>query len=280
MGNHKIHLQALAIFLLADHFMNMKPTKHSEPSIKYELKDRIAFITINLAENLNAMNPESAEELGKAWVKFRDDEKALVAIISGAGKKSFCVGYEMSPEALSISGAMGSMVTVPTSHNIWKPTIAAIQGYCLAGGWWIAQECDIRIAATDAQFGIPQVKWGLMPAFSASLPKHLSPGHALELLLVGDRIDAKRAYEMGFVNYLVSSDQVMPRAIELARKICENGPIAIRKAKELFYKGRHLNDKDAMDLTWRLFEENETSKDCQEGVKAFNEKRKPNFKGR
>jgi enoyl-CoA hydratase/carnithine racemase len=257
----------------------MKTKENPKTAITYEEKERIAFITINLAENLNAINPESAEELGRAWIRFRDDEKALVAIISGAGKKSFCVGYEMSPEALSISGAMGSMVTVPTYHNIWKPTIAAIQGYCLAGGWWIAQECDIRISATDAQFGIPQVKWGLMPAFSASLPKHLSPGHALELLLVGDRIDAKRAYEMGFVNYLVSSDQVMPRAIELAGKICENGPIAIRKAKELFYRGRHLNDKSAMDLTWRLFNENEKSEDCQEGIKAFKEKRKPNFKG-
>lgn len=257
----------------------MESIEKTDPAIKYEVKDRIAFITINLPENLNALNPGSAEELGKAWIRFRDDESALVAIISGAGEKAFCVGYEMSPEALSISGAMSSTVTVPTSHEIWKPTIAAIKGYCLAGGWWIAQECDIRVAADDSEFGIPQVKWGLMPAFSASLPRHLSPGHALELLLVGDRIDAKRAYEIGFVNYLVTAEQVMPRASELAKRICENGPLAVRKAKEVFYRARALNDKEATDLTWRLFEENEKSEDCKEGVMAFLENRKPNFRG-
>lgn len=258
----------------------METNKHSELAIKYDVKERIAFITINLPEKLNALNPESAEELGKAWVRFRDDEKALAAIISGSGEKAFCVGYEMSQEALSISGAMGSTVTVPTFHDIWKPAIAAIKGYCLAGGWWIAQECDIRIAAIDAQFGIPQVKWGLMPAFSASISRHLPPGHALELLLMGERIDAKRAYEMGFVNCLVSADQVMPKAIEMARKICENGPLAVRKAKEVFYKARALSHKEAMGLTWKLFEENEKSEDCQEGVRAFQDKRRPKFKGR
>lgn len=258
----------------------MESIEKTDPAIKYEVKDRIAFITINLPENLNALNPGSAEELGKAWIRFRDDESALVAIISGAGEKAFCVGYEMSPEALSISGAMSSTVTVPTSHEIWKPTIAAIKGYCLAGGWWIAQECDIRIAADDSEFGIPQVKWGLMPAFSVSLEKNLSPGYALEILLSGDRISAKRAYEMGFVNYLVSKAKVMPRAIELAENICGNGPIAVRKAKELFYRGRYLNDRKAMELTWRFLEENEKSEDCKEGVMAFQEKRKPMFRGR
>jgi enoyl-CoA hydratase/carnithine racemase len=250
-----------------------------DTAIKYEVKDRIAFITINVPQSLNALNPQSADELGRAWVKFRDDGEALVGIICGSGGKAFCVGYEMSPEALTLSGARSAMMTVPTYHEIWKPTIAAIKGYCLAGGWWIAQECDIRIAATDAQFGIPQVKWGLMPAFSASLERNLMPGHALELLLVGDRIDAKKAYEIGFVNYLVRADQVVPKAMELAKKICDNGPIAVKKAKELFYRARSLNEKDTDNLTWRLFEENETSEDCQEGVRAFMEKRKPTYKG-
>jgi len=110
----------------------MESIEKTDPAIKYEVKDRIAFIIINRPDSLNALNQESAEELWKAWIRFRDDERAPVAIISGAGGKAFSVGYEMSPEALSISGSMGSTVTVPTAHDIWKPTIAAIMGYCLA----------------------------------------------------------------------------------------------------------------------------------------------------
>lgn len=249
-------------------------------AITYEVRERTAFITINRPERLNALTPESAQELGAAWLEFKRDDSALSAIITGAGDKAFCVGYEVTPDALALSAARLSTATVPTSHDIWKPTIAAIKGYCLAGGWWIAQECDLRVAAEDAEFGITQVKWGLMPAFTASLSKHLPSGLALELLLVGERVKARRAWEMGFVNYVVPRNQVMDRAAELARKIGENGPLAVRKAKELFYKGRTMEGKEAVDLTWELFAENEATEDCREGVHAYLEKRKPLYKGR
>jgi hypothetical protein len=155
----------------------------------------VALITINRPAALNALTPESARALGKAWERFRDDAEAWAAVITGAGEKAFCVGYEMSPEALALEGAKASVATIPTHFDITKPVIAAINGYCVAGGWWIAQECDLRVAVETAQFGITQVKWGLMPAFTATLSRHLLPGHALELLLTGKRISARRAYE-------------------------------------------------------------------------------------
>ena len=251
-----------------------------ENEILYEQKGRIAVITINRPAALNALTPDSARELGKAWERFRDDAEAWVAVITGAGEKAFCVGYEMSPEALALEGAKASVATIPTHFDITKPVIAAINGYCIAGGWWIAQECDLRVAAETAQFGITQVKWGLMPAFTATLSRHLLPGHALELLLTGKRISARRAYEMGFVNEVVPPGKALERAMEIAEVICENGPIAVRMSKELFYKGRTLSEEAAFELTWRRYAENETTRDAREGVQAYTERRKPKFENK
>lgn len=245
--------------------------------ILYEQSGKVAVITINREWALNALTPKSAKQLGDAWKRFRDDDSAWIAVITGTGDKAFCAGYEMSPEALSLEGAKESVATIPTTFNIWKPTIAAINGYCIAGGWWIAQECDLRIASKSAQFGITQVKWGLMPAFSATLSRHLLPAHALELLLTGKRISARRAYEIGFVNEVVPNGKALKRAMEVAETICANGPIAAWMSKELFYKGRTLSKEEAFDLTWKRYAENEATQDAQEGVKAYIEKRKPKF---
>ena len=245
--------------------------------ILYEKTGRVAVITINRETALNALTPASARELGRAWERFRDDPEAWAAVITGAGERAFCVGYEMSSDALALKGAQESIATIPTHFGITKPVIAAINGYCVAGGWWIAQECDLRVASETAEFGITQVKWGLMPAFTATLSKHLLPGHALELLLTGKRISAKRAYEIGFVNEVTPAGKAMERAMEIAEAICANGPIAVRMSKELFYKGRMIPDKEAFELTWQRYAENEATRDAQEGIQAYLEKRKPRF---
>ncbi len=245
--------------------------------VLYTRTDRVVVITLNREPTLNALTPASARELGEAWRKFRDDHEAWVAVITGAGDRAFCVGYEMSPKALALEGAKESVVTIPTYLGIRKPVIAAINGYCIAGGWWIAQECDLRIAAETAQFGITQVKWGLVPAFATTLSRHLLPGHALELLLTGKRISARRAYEIGFVNEVVPQGRALERAMEIAEEICANGPIAVRISKELYYKGGTLSECEAFELTWQRYAENEATHDAKEGIRAYIERRKPKF---
>jgi enoyl-CoA hydratase/carnithine racemase len=169
---------------------------------------------------------------------------------------------------------------LPSSHEIWKPIIAAVTGYCLGGGWLLAQDCDLRVAAEDAQFGIPEPKWNLVTTFSGILHRYLPPAVALECLFVGDRISGKRAYEIGFVNRAVPKDRVMSIATELAEKIGANGPIGLRRAKELFYRGMELTRHQIMGVTWHLLAEGLELEDTKEGFRAFLEKRKPDYKGR
>jgi enoyl-CoA hydratase len=249
--------------------------------VDYEVRNRIAYITINRPERLNAYTKGFFRELPETWERFREDEDALVAIITGAGERAFCVGYDISDAALTLSELQHSPMIIPTSHEIWKPIIAAIKGYCVAGGFWIASACDLRVAAEDAEFGIPEAKWSIFATLNIPEPlyQNLPPAIALELLLLGDRISARRAYEIGFLNRLVPADQVMGAAVELAEKLCTNGPLAIRKDKELFYKSRMLNRKQIEELNWQLQAEILRSEDNLEGMRAYLEKRKPEYKG-
>lgn len=250
--------------------------------IDYKVKNRIAFITINRPERFNAYTKEFFNELPETWERFRDDEDALVAIIAGAGERAFCVGYDLTSGPLSLPELKRSPMIVPTSHDIWKPIIAAIKGYCVAGGLWIASACDLRVAAEDAEFGIPEAEWSIFATLNVPEPmyQNLPPAIALEMLLLGTRISARRTYEIGFVNKIVPSPQVMETAIGLAEKLCANGPLAIKKNKELFYKSRMMNRQQIAQLTWQLQAEILKSEDNTEGLKAYLEKRRPIYKGK
>jgi enoyl-CoA hydratase/carnithine racemase len=248
--------------------------------VRYQVEDGIAFITIDRPDKLNAYSKEFFDELPAVWKRFRSDEDASVAIITGEGEKAFCIGYDLSGGPLSLADLKRSPMIVPTSHQIWKPIIAAVKGYCVAGGFWIASACDLRVASEDAEFGIPEVEWGIFAILNIPEPiyQNLPPAIALELLLLGKRINARRAYEIGFVNRVVPSEDVMETAIGLARQLSSNGPSAVRRHKELFYKSRFMNRQDIDELNWRFQAETLGSEESNEGLRAYLEKRKPRYK--
>jgi enoyl-CoA hydratase/carnithine racemase len=247
--------------------------------VKYRVENGIAFITIDRPDKLNAYTKEFFDELPAVWTRFRNDEDASVAIITGEGEKAFCIGYDLSSGPLSLSDLKRSPMIVPTSHEIWKPIIAAIKGYCVAGGFWIASACDLRVAAEDAEFGIPEVEWGIFAILNIPEPiyQNLPPAIALELLLLGKRINARRAYEIGFVNRIVPSEDVMETSIELARQLSSNGPATVKRHKELFYRSRFMNRQDISEMNWRFQAEALGSEESREGLKAYLEKRKPQY---
>ncbi|RME76925.1 MAG: hypothetical protein D6785_13205 [Planctomycetota bacterium] len=258
----------------------------------FEKQGPIAILTLNRPEARNAIDPEMRKELITAWTQFRDDEDLWVAIITGTGEKAFCAGadlkrmgefYSLNPhkrrEKLEKEPGLGG---ITRNLPIWKPIIAAINGAALGGGLELALSCDIRIASENAILGLPEVKWGIMPGAGGTqrLPRLIPLAKAMEMVFTGKTITAKEALELGLVNEVVPLSKLMETTLEMAKKICENGPLAVRAAKEAMIRGLDLNLEEALRLEQFLAEPIRQSEDAKEGIQAFKEKRKPNFKGR
>ncbi|MBV8949270.1 MAG: enoyl-CoA hydratase/isomerase family protein, partial [Actinobacteria bacterium] len=245
-----------------------------------------ATITYNRPQVLNAINGELREDLNAAWTRFRDDEDAWVAILTGAGD-SFCAGADMHDGAGATGTFSGSFWEIPTINSfesgleVWKPTIAAIDGYCLGYGLTAVTACDFVIATDRAQFGFPEVRLGVPTIVGAiRLPGRVAMQPALELLLTGDRIDAAWAREIGLVLEVVPPADLMIAARRLADRLLLAAPLAARATKEMAYRGRTLPWLDAVRMGETMRRVAAAADDAREGMAAAREGRAPNWRAR
>ena len=255
-------------------------------TVLYEVRDQVTVITLNRPDSLNALNRQLLGEFRGAILRYDQDEDSRVAIITGAGR-AFCAGRDLKERAEDNAAGIQAKIRDSMSPDspymwpqTWKPLIAAINGYALAGGWAIAQMCDIRLASEDARLGITESRVGLMAPFAVPLPRMMPLAAVMELVLTGEPVSARRAQEMGFVNKVVPADQLMEEAAVVAQKIAGNAPLAIRYFKELAHRGLDMSTQDITPLTYQMYERLLLSEDSKEGPRAFAEKRKPHWKGR
>lgn len=256
-------------------------------SIDYVLDRGIAILTINRPERLNAMDTEHYRALNECWVRVRDDPAVRVAIVTGQGEKSFSVGADLKsfvghPEALSEFMLTQKHQLLNRGLEVWKPIIAAVNGFCLGGGMTLLLATDIRLAAPHATFGLTEVKRGLFPANGATqrVLQQLPYPIAMEMLLGGDSVDAEFAVRWGLINRIVSADKLMESALATAHKLAANAPLGVQAAKELAVRSRDLDLVSGLRLEQALLRLLQTSDDVQEGTRAFAEKRVPVFQGR
>ncbi len=250
-------------------------------AVDYKKEGRIAIFTINRPEVLNAINTEVSQEMNEAMIDFRDDSDLWVGIITGAGEKAFSSGADITgfrPGPVARQGAAERV----RADQIWKPFIAAINGYALGGGLELALTCDIRIAAEHASLGMPEVNIGFMPGGGGTqrLPRFIPRAKAAEMLLTGQRIDAQEAYRLGLVNKVVPLDQLMSTAREWAETICKAGPLGVRAVKEAMIKGYSMPLEEGLQLERDLSNRIRSTEDFMEGARAFVEQRPPVYKGK
>jgi enoyl-CoA hydratase len=257
----------------------------SYETITLAVTDRIATITVNRPDKLNALNDQVIHELGVAIDEARDSEDVGGVILTGAGR-AFVAGADIAQlEQLGASSAKAlaqrGQAVFSRFENSTKPVIAAVNGFALGGGCELAMACHIRIASEAAKFGQPEVKLGLLPGYGGTqrLPRLVGKGRALQLLLTGEMIDAAEAFRLGLVNKVVPADQLIATATAMMQTMLANAPLALWRCIETVNAGYDLPLDDATALEATAFGRLAATEDKREGTRAFLEKRAPSFKG-
>jgi enoyl-CoA hydratase/carnithine racemase len=257
--------------------------------VLFEQRGHVAVVTINRPDRMNALGHDVRTGLIDAFLKIRHEPSIKVAVITGAGEKAFSAGADLKEhneifqkKPYRVGPDYGALDEPPHSSQIvietYKPVIAAVNGYALAGGCELALACDIRIASENARFGLPEAKRGRGANFATVMLQYLMPrGIAMEMLFTGEPISAEAALRYGLVNRVVPPAELLPTAVALAEKIAENAPISLRRIKELSVKSIGLPPLFALKMAPgpSPYE----SQDAREGAKAFAEKRSATYKG-
>jgi E-phenylitaconyl-CoA hydratase len=255
-------------------------------TVLYELDGHIATITYNRPASLNAVNGEMRRDLNAAFTRFRDEEDAWVGIVTGAGK-AFCAGGDIKDCVGSTGEFAGTFWEKPTINSfesgweIFKPVIAAVNGFCLGYGLTLVSWCDFVVASERAEFGFPEVRLGVPTIVGAiRLPQRLNWQYAMELLLTGDRIDATRAKDIGLAGWVVLHDDLMAEARRLADRLVQAAPIAARATKEVAVRTQHMSTVEAIRFGETMRKVAGMTEDAVEGMRAAREGRPPEWKGR
>jgi enoyl-CoA hydratase len=246
----------------------------------------LAIVTVDRQEKMNALNAEVISELGQVFAELRADDDVRGVILTGAGDRAFVAGADIGE--LATMNAIDGVGVSREGQDVFsaierfpKPVIAAVGGYALGGGCELALACHIRIASDNARFGLPEVGLGIIPGYGGTirLARLIGLGRAIELTLTGDHVKADRAETIGLVSSVVPRDELLDRAKDLARKITRNGPVALRLALESIYRGADTSMREALDFESSLFGLLASTADMKEGMTAFLEKRKAEFRG-
>lgn len=262
-------------------------------TVLVEPRGPVLLVTISRPDVLNAVDKATSDALVAAWQRLHDDDALRVAVLTGAGDRAFSAGMD-----LKAAGAWYASVPAERRREVWdripgfggitrnldpgKPIVAAIRGHCLGGGLEMALACDVRYASEDATFALPEVTRAILPGQGGTqrLARAIGPSAALEMILTGQRIDARRALELGLVSRLFPPAEVLPAALKLAEAIAANPPRAVRAAREAVRRGIEMPLEEGLRLEQALADPLRDSEDAKEARAAFAEKRAPVWTGR
>ena len=262
-------------------------------NILYEKKGHVRLITINRAEKMNSLDFAANDELVDLWYEFEEDDDARVAVITGAGSQAFCAGADLKTYTLAFAQTSAPEFRkkytngpgfggITRNLDIDKPIIAAVNGFAISGGFELALACDLRFCSENAEFALQDAKWGFHACDGGliRLPQIIGMGHAMEIILSGERVNAEHAYRIGLVNRIYPQSELLERALDYAQMLASRAPLSHRFAKEVVRRSMGMHQDEALKWESRSFYDVGMTEDLKEGVTSFKERRAANFKGR